>query len=270
MTNILNGRTTNELEEIKSNLNSNSLTPVISTDDWSDATKELLDSLPRVWTRGMLYFLVTFVSIVLPWAMLSKVDETGSARGRLEPFGATQRLDAPVAGTVTAVRVKEGEEEKVYTTLLANKLAQHLFANKVEPYFFQHQLDYAGVVMYEVVLDDEDLALELFYAVKEGEMSFYDVARQYIQDVELRRKGGYLGMVRRKDLKAEISAAVFAAKPPQLLKPIVTARGFHLILVEEIIHPQLDEKLYQKIASELFSEWLKEQTGQIVFNLKFD
>ncbi len=28
-------------------------------------------------------------------------------------------------------------------------------------------------------------------------------------DLELRRKGGYLGIVRRKDLKPEISAAVF-------------------------------------------------------------
>jgi parvulin-like peptidyl-prolyl isomerase len=161
-------------------------------------------------------------------------------------------------------------EEIVYTNLLAGKLAQHLFGDKVERYFYEHQLDYAGAVMYEVVLDDEDVALELFYAVKEGEMSFHDVARQYIQDVELRRKGGYLGMVRRKDLKAEISAAVFAAKPPQLLKPIVTARGLHLIMVEEIIQPQLDEKLYQKIASDLYSEWLKEQTAQFVLNIKFD
>jgi parvulin-like peptidyl-prolyl isomerase len=161
-------------------------------------------------------------------------------------------------------------EEIVYTNLLAGKLAQHLFGDKVEPYFFQNQLDYAGVVMYEVILDDEDVAMELFYAVKEGEMSFHDVARQYIQDVELRRKGGYLGMVHRQDLKAEISAAVFAAKPPQLLKPIVTARGLHLILVEEIIQPQMDEKLYQKIASDLYSEWLKEQTAQFVLNIKFD
>ncbi|HAX80508.1 MAG TPA: hemolysin D [Cyanobacteria bacterium UBA11372] len=126
MTNTLNGRLKKQLDEIESapinstppTLDSTPPTPVISNDDWSDATKDLLDSLPRVWTRGMLYFVVTFVSIVLPWAMLSKVDETGSARGRLEPFGATQRLDAPVAGTVTAVRVKEGETVKAGQLLL--------------------------------------------------------------------------------------------------------------------------------------------------------
>lgn len=154
-------------------------------------------------------------------------------------------------------------EEIIYSTVISGKLAAHLFADKVEPYFFEHQLDYAGVVMYEVVLDDEDLVVELFYAVNEGEMSFYDVAHKYIQDTELRRKGGYRGKVNRKDLKPEISASIFAAKPPQLLKPVVTSLGIHLILVEEIIQPQLDEKLRQKIASDLFSEWLKEQTTKV-------
>ncbi len=154
-------------------------------------------------------------------------------------------------------------EEIVYTTVISGKLAAHLFADKVEPYFLQHQIDYAGVVMYEVFLDDEDLAIELFYAIKQGEMSFYDVAHKYIQDTELRRKGGYRGMVRRQELKPEISAAVFAAKPLQLLKPIVTSSGVHLILVEEIIQGELDNALYQKIASTLFSEWLKEQISKV-------
>jgi HlyD family secretion protein len=87
-------------------------------DDWSPWTQELIDTLPRVWTRGLLYFLIVFAGIVLPWAMLSKVDETGSARGKLEPKGATQRLDAPVPGTVTKVSVKEGQTVKAGQVLL--------------------------------------------------------------------------------------------------------------------------------------------------------
>src|SRR4028118_788284 len=110
--------------------------------------------------------------------------------------------------------------------------------------------------------------MELFYAIQEGEMSFYDVAHQYIQDTELRRAGGYRGILRRKELKPEISPAVFAAKPPQVLKPIVTSSGVHLILVEEIIQPELDDKLRSQIMFDLFSEWLKQQTEQIEFNVK--
>ncbi|TRU09401.1 MAG: peptidylprolyl isomerase [Microcystis sp. Msp_OC_L_20101000_S702] len=147
-------------------------------------------------------------------------------------------------------------EEFVYYQGLASKLAVHLFADKIEPYFYEHQLDYAGVVMYEVVLEDEDLAMELFYSIQEGEMSFYDVAHKYIEDKELRRKGGYRGILYRKDLKPEISAAVFAATPPEVLKPIVTSKGVHLILVEEIIERKLDNWLRNKIATDLFNDWV--------------
>lgn len=159
-------------------------------------------------------------------------------------------------------------EELVYTTIISSKLAQHLFANKVEPFFIEHQFDYAQVVMYEVVLDDKDLAMELFYAIGEGEISFHEVAHQYIQNPELRRCGGYLGILNRTALKPEISAAVFAASPPQVIKPILTSLGVHIILVEELIQPRLDTMLRHKIISDLFSEWLKQQIEQ--FEVEID
>lgn len=154
-------------------------------------------------------------------------------------------------------------EELVYTTLLSNKLAQNLFDAKVEPYFVEHQLDYAGAIIYEVVLDDEDLATEFFYAIREEEISFFEIARQHGRDIESRRKSGYRGFVRRQDLKPEISAAVFAASPPQVLKPIISSSGIHLLLVEEIILPELTEELRWEIISHLFAEWLKQQIEQV-------
>jgi hemolysin D len=79
---------------------------------WSSLTKELVNTMPQTWTRGLLYFLAVFMAIVLPWSMLAKVDETGTARGRLEPKGNTIKLDAPVPGTVTAIKIKEGQKVK--------------------------------------------------------------------------------------------------------------------------------------------------------------
>ncbi len=154
-------------------------------------------------------------------------------------------------------------EEMIYTKVMSGKLAQHLFGDKIEPWFVEHELDYAGAVIYEVVLDDEDLAMELFYALQEGEMSFFEIAQQYIQDTELRRRGGYRGIVRRTEMKPEISAAVFGAKSQQVLKPIVTAKGVHLIWVEEVVKPQLDNTLRHQIGADLFSEWIKQQFNRV-------
>jgi parvulin-like peptidyl-prolyl isomerase len=146
---------------------------------------------------------------------------------------------------------------------MSEKLAQHLFGDNIEPWFVEHQLDYAGAVIYEVVLDDEDLAMELFYTLQEGEMKFFEIAQQYIEDTELRRRGGYRGVVRRTEMNPEISAAVFGAKLPQVLKPIVTAKGVHLILLEEVVKPQLDNTLRHQIVADLFSEWIKQQFNRV-------
>lgn len=83
-----------------------------SEQEWSPYAEDQINALPQVWTRGLLYFLITFAAISLPWSMLSQVDETGVARGRIEPKGATQRLDSPIAATIGAVRVQEGQTVK--------------------------------------------------------------------------------------------------------------------------------------------------------------
>lgn len=150
-------------------------------------------------------------------------------------------------------------ERLIYESIVVPKLIEHLFGDRVEPYFYEHQLDFTQAVLYEVVFSDFDTAIELFYAIEEQEISFIEVARQYIQEPELRRRYGYQGIRSRTALNSAISAAVFAATPPQVLKPIVVGKNVHLILVEEIIEPQLNQSLRGQILAELFSTWLEKQ-----------
>ncbi|MEH1968582.1 HlyD family efflux transporter periplasmic adaptor subunit [Nostoc sp.] len=81
-------------------------------------TEGLLNALPRIWTRSLLYVLIAFAGLFLPWATLSRVDETGSARGRIEPKGATQKLDSQAGGSVKTVTVKEGDTVRAGQVLL--------------------------------------------------------------------------------------------------------------------------------------------------------
>lgn len=155
-------------------------------------------------------------------------------------------------------------EAFIRSNLLSIKVAEQLFTDKVEPYFYENQLQYEKAVLYEIVFNDEDLALEAFYSIQENEDSFYGIAREYIQDKELARIGGYRGSLTRGELKPEISAQVFAAaSAPVLLKPILTAHGSHLIFVEEILPAQLTEMLRLEIRTKLFMEWLQPQISQV-------
>ncbi|MDJ0674263.1 MAG: HlyD family efflux transporter periplasmic adaptor subunit [Calothrix sp. MO_167.B42] len=100
------------------NTGGNENLPVDDNNDLHYATKELLDALPKLWTHGVLYALIFFAALGIPWATMSKVDETGSAKGRIEPKGATQKLDSLAAGSVKLVNVKEGDTVKAGQTLL--------------------------------------------------------------------------------------------------------------------------------------------------------
>ncbi|MBW4597930.1 MAG: HlyD family efflux transporter periplasmic adaptor subunit [Brasilonema angustatum HA4187-MV1] len=112
----------------------------VNAKDWFYGTEELLDALPRLWTRSLLYLLIGFSAIALPWAMLSQVDETGTARGRIEPLGATQRLDSQVSGSITAVRVKEGEQVR------AGQLLVELESDVLRTDFKQAQAKLEGLI----------------------------------------------------------------------------------------------------------------------------
>jgi HlyD family secretion protein len=55
--------------------------------------------------------LIAFVAIALPWGMLSKVDETGSARGRLEPQGGTVKQKLNLTYTSAALNSQTAKVE---------------------------------------------------------------------------------------------------------------------------------------------------------------
>lgn len=105
----------NHLQEVNTNPQSKSET---TDGDLHYATEELLDGLPKLWTKGVLYALIGFVLLGLPWATISKIDETGTARGRIQPKGATRKLDTKAGGSVKVVKVREGDTVKSGQILL--------------------------------------------------------------------------------------------------------------------------------------------------------
>ena len=90
----------------------------LKENDWSMATQDLLDNMPSRWTKGLFYLLIIFTAIIIPWSILAKVDETGMARGKLEPKAKTVNLDAPVAGKVADIKVEEGDKVTAQQILL--------------------------------------------------------------------------------------------------------------------------------------------------------
>ena len=108
--------------------------------DWSDSAKELIDMMPLPWTRGLLYFLVLFLGIFIPWACLYRMDEIGIARGRLEFKGDTIKREADIEGSVAVIKVyvKKGDLVKAGQTIM------ELDSKNVREQIYQNQLKLDG------------------------------------------------------------------------------------------------------------------------------
>jgi hemolysin D len=115
-------------------------TTISRLNDWSNSAKELIDMMPLPWTRGLLYSLVAFIGITLPWACLYKIDEVGTARGRLEAKGNTIKRESDLDGSVAVskVYVKKGDLVKVGQTIM------ELDSKTIREQIYQNQLKLDG------------------------------------------------------------------------------------------------------------------------------
>ncbi len=103
--------------------------------------------------------------------------------------------------------------------LLSQKLAETLFAQEVEKFFFQNRLEFEQVILYQIIVDSEKFAQEIYYQIEEGEISFYDAAHLYNSDTHRRGKCGYEGKTYRFSLQPDIAAVVFGTHPKHLIGP---------------------------------------------------
>jgi parvulin-like peptidyl-prolyl isomerase len=140
--------------------------------------------------------------------------------------------------------------------LLAQKLAEAIFGHQVGKFFIQNRLDFDQIILYQMIVANEKLAQELYYQIEEGETSFYAAAHLYDIDENRRLKCGYEGKIYRWVLETDIADIAFSASAKELIGPIKTNLGYHLLLVEELIPAELTPQRYQEILNHMFKQWL--------------
>lgn len=157
-------------------------------------------------------------------------------------------------------------EAGICDRLLTEKLAESLLAKEVEKFFAQNKIQFDQVLLYQIIVPTESVAQELFYEIEEGEISFYQAAHLYDSDQKRRQQCGYDGTVYRWQLKPEIAAAVFNTPPKEVICPIQTPLGYHILMVEAFIPAELTPQRYKEIRDRLFQEWLASEINYRLHN----
>jgi HlyD family secretion protein len=73
----------------------------------------------RIWSRAILWGLMSVTAISLVWANVAKIEEAIPAQGKLEPTGTVKEVQAPLGGVVKAIYVEDGQKVKKGDRLLS-------------------------------------------------------------------------------------------------------------------------------------------------------
>ncbi|MGQ4649788.1 peptidylprolyl isomerase [Lyngbya aestuarii] len=147
-------------------------------------------------------------------------------------------------------------EEGIRDRLLSKKLSESLFAKEVEKSFAQNRISFERVLLYQIVVEDGKVAQELLYQIEEKEISFYEAAKFYDIDENRRQNCGCEGEIDRYQLKPDIVAAVFSGQLGEVVGPLKTEQGYHLLMVEKFIPAELTSQRYQELLDGMFQQWL--------------
>ena len=153
----------------------------------------------------------------------------------------------------------EDWEASLKQHLLARKLKETLFGQKVERVFAEQHLNFDRVALYQILVSHEQFAQELFYQLEEGEISFYEAAYLYDLNPDRRRHCGFEGILYRWQVQPQLCAAVFGSEVQQVIFPVKTDAGYHILLVDELLPAHLTDEVREEILAQLFREWINSE-----------
>lgn len=147
-------------------------------------------------------------------------------------------------------------ETGIHDQLIRQKLAESLFADRAKSFFYTHQHDFDQIVLYQIIVPYERVVDDIMFQIRLHELNFYEAARLYDLDERRRYQCGYEGIFYRSDLYLDMAEVAFVSPPHEVIGPIRTENGYHLLWVEKFIPAELTPQRLQEIIDRMFQEWL--------------
>lgn len=162
----------------------------------------------------------------------------------------------------------EDLETRLVDTVATNKLKNKVTENEIEKYFANNRLHFDSAKISSIVLENEGMASEVLSQIQDEDEDFQTLARQHSIDTTSKDSGGHLGHVNRKSMSPQVESVVFAAEAGDVVGPVKTDMGHHIIKVEEINNGELNDKTRAVIKDSLFTNWLAEEGKNAKIDLK--
>jgi hypothetical protein len=149
--------------------------------------------------------------------------------------------------------------EGLKNDLLAKKLKEHLFSEIVDGYYLQNRENYKRVALSQILVTDLEEAQKIVRSLREQNASFCKLAIEHSRGKQSQENGGFVGTRFLTEFNEEIVRAIENAKEGEVIDPIQTKFGYHILRVEKWFPTQLSESVREKILDSFFESWLQKQ-----------
>lgn len=153
----------------------------------------------------------------------------------------------------------EDWSQGIRVALLTKKLIEHLFGDAIDAHYVSNRNDYKRVALSQVLVRDLPDALRVAHAIREEHTSFCALSLEYSKGKQSKANGGFVGICFLAKLMPEIAQAISEVKEGEVIGPIQTKLGYHILKIEKWFPAELNQSVREEILDSLFQVWLREQ-----------
>ena len=222
---------------------------------------ELWQSLAR---HGLLVPLLRQSVIAAAVADVS-VSEQESVESR-QAWGAANRLASSEA-LIQHLKIHGlSEVDAIWQAELPRRINRHCeehFSHRAEQRFLARKNQLDQVIYSLLRVEDAALARELYLRIAEGEADFAELAASYSKGPE-RSTRGVVGPVPLLQAHPALAELLRTSRPGQLQAPLRIEQWCLVVRLESLRSASFDTDMGNRMARELFDEWVDEEVGLLL------
>ncbi len=149
--------------------------------------------------------------------------------------------------------------------LLTKKLKDHLFADSIDSHYLTNREEYHRAAFSQILVTELAEAFQIVQTLRTGKASFCAMAIEHSKAQPSGKQGGFVGIRFLSTLMPEIRAAIVDIPEGEIINPIKTQRGYHIVRIEKWFPPSLNESVRLEILNVIFQTWINAPNSLIPF-----
>lgn len=143
----------------------------------------------------------------------------------------------------------------IHIALLTQKLKEHIGAENADYYYMSNRDNCKRVALSQILVRDLTTAMKVVQALREN-ASFCALALEYSKGKQSKENGGFVGVRFIAELVPELAQAIVDAKEREIIGPVQSKLGYHVLRVEKWFPAEFNQ-VREQILEFLFQAWLK-------------